>query len=430
MLAGMPVFRKGNLGREGSSNGLSMIATRYLILGAGPSGLTLAHALLELGVPADQVVVVEQEEKPGGLCRSIEVDDAPLDIGGGHFLDVRRKRVLDFLFRFMPASEWVSHDRVAKIRLRGKEIDHPLEANLWQLSREEQVDYLESIARAGSVRGEPYPESFETWISWKLGDRIATDYMLPYSRKIWSMDLHRIGTYWLYKLPEVSFRETLRSVLEGRALGTLPAHGTFLYPRRHGYGEVWLRMGLALGDRLVTRCPVTSIDVARRIVNDRWRADTIVSTIPWTAWPRISDVPGDVASRIAELQHTAIDVDYQPDRLASDAHWIYEPREDLAHHRTLLRHNFCPGSRGRWTETNARRSGPLAGFRHHNEFAYPVNTRGKPEALASVLEWARGMGVVGAGRWGTWEHMNSDVAVAEALDLAAVLARPGRGREA
>lgn len=156
-----------------------MIATRYLILGAGPSGLTLAHALLELGVPGDQVVVVEQEAKPGGLCRSVEVDDAPLDIGGGHFLDVRRKRVLDFLFRFMPASEWDTYERVAKIRLRGKEIDHPFEANLWQLSREEQVDYLESIARAGGLRGEPFSEAFEDWVGWKLGDRIAMDYMLP-----------------------------------------------------------------------------------------------------------------------------------------------------------------------------------------------------------------------------------------------------------
>lgn len=403
-----------------------MIATRYLILGAGPSGLTLAHALLELGIPGDQVVVVEQEEMPGGLCRSVEVDDAPLDVGGGHFLDIRRKHVLDFLFRFMPASEWDTYERVAKIRLRGKEIDHPFEANLWQLSREEQVDYLDSLARAGSMRGEPFPESFEDWVSWKLGDRIATDYMLPYSRKIWSMDLHGLGTYWLHKLPEVSFRETLRSVLDGRALGTLPAHGTFLYPRQHGYGEVWLRMGRALGDRLVTRCPVTSIDEERRIVNGRWRADTIVSTIPWTVWPRISAVPGDVVARIAELRNIAIDVDYRPEPLDTLAHWIYEPREDVAHHRILVRHNFCPGSRGCWTETNARRSGPPAGFRHHNEFAYPVNTRGKPEAMAAVLEWARGKRIIGAGRWGVWEHMNSDVAVAEALDLAAALVRPDR----
>jgi protoporphyrinogen oxidase len=398
-----------------------MLQTQYLVLGAGPTGLAVAHALRDRGVPPGQVVVLEQEAEAGGLCRSVSVDGAPLDIGGGHFLDVRRKEVLDFLFRFLPASEWDTYRRVAKITLSGREIDHPLEANLWQLDRAAQVDYLESIAESGSVRREPMPESFVEWVRWKLGERIAGDYMLPYNRKIWSMDLDRLGTYWLYKLPDVSFRDTLRSCLEGRPHGSLPAHGTFLYPREHGYGEVWRQMGHALGESLVTRCPVMSIDLQDRIVNGRWKAGTIISTIPWTSWPLVAKVPPDIARTLAELQHVAIDVDYRPGNLATDAHWIYEPREDVAHHRILVRHNFCPGSRGHWLETHARRARPAEGFRHHNEFAYPVNTRGKPEAIAAILAWARASGVVGAGRWGTWEHMNSDVAVAEGLRLAARL---------
>jgi hypothetical protein len=48
------------------------------------------------------------------------VDGAPLDIGGGHFLDVRRPAVLDFLFQFMPRGEWNEYTRIAKIRLRGR----------------------------------------------------------------------------------------------------------------------------------------------------------------------------------------------------------------------------------------------------------------------------------------------------------------------
>lgn len=402
-----------------------MNSVDFVILGAGPSGLALAHRLAELG---RTFVVLEQEREPGGLCRSVDVDGAPLDIGGGHFLDVRRSEVLELLFRFLPREEWQRHERVARIQLRGLEIDHPLEANLWQLDKASQVDFLESIAQAGSVRGDPAPESFARWVRWKLGDRIAEEYMLPYNRKIWSLDLERLGTYWLHKLPDVSFRETLRSCLEGRPYGTLPAHGTFLYPKRHGYGEVWRRMGVALGDRLVTGCPITSIDLERRVVNGAWCGKRIVSTIPWTAWPAVADVPGSITQQIGALVHTAVDVGYHPERLPTPAHWVYEPREDVAHHRLLVRHNFCPGSRGYWTETNARRAGPSTGFRHRNEFAYPVHTRGKPEAVQSVLAWAASRGVVGVGRWGTWEQVNSDVAVAEALRAADALARNGDGR--
>ena len=399
-----------------------MIKKKFLILGAGPSGLTLAHSLIDAGVARDEITVLEKEGISGGLCRSEEVDGAPLDIGGGHFLDVRRKEVLDFIFRFMPRDEWALFDRVSKIRLRGMEVDHPLEANLWQFPVEVQADYLESIAQAGCVRGEPMPESFAAWIEWKLGKRIAQEYMLPYNRKIWSMDPDELGTYWLYKLPDVSFRETLLSCLEGKPMGSLPAHGTFLYPKEFGYGEVWRRMGVALGDSLVTNCALKSVDLKNRIVNDCWQAETIVSSIPWTYWLDCAPIPDDIAEHIRTLRNAPIDVDYCAETIDSPSHWTYEPDESISYHRALLRSNFAKDARGYWTETNASRSQPTSGVRFHNEFAYPVNTLGKPETVSRILEWAASHGVVGMGRWGRWEHMNSDIAVAEALQVARTLA--------
>lgn len=396
---------------------------KFLVLGAGPSGLTVAHALIDAGYSPSEIAVIEQHKIPGGLCRSETVDGAPLDIGGGHFLDVKRREVLDFVFRFMPQEEWNLFERVSKIRIRGIEIDHPLEANLWQFPSEIQADYLESIAQAGCVRDEAMPESFAEWIQWKLGERIAQDYMLPYNRKIWSMAPDRLGTYWLYKLPNVSFRETLLSCLEGKPMGALPAHGTFLYPKKFGYGEVWRRMGEALGDSLITDCPVRHIDLANHTVNGQWQAETIISTIPWTLWPEYCRLPDAILGAVAELKNAPIDIDYHPETLDSKAHWIYEPDESVAHHRLLLRSNFASRARGYWTETNAARSQPTGGTRFHNEFAYPVNTLGKPEAVRKILDWASGHGIIGLGRWGRWEHMNSDVAVAEALQMAAELSK-------
>ncbi|OEU68018.1 MAG: amine oxidoreductase [Desulfovibrio sp. S3730MH75] len=394
---------------------------KYLILGAGPSGLTLAHSLLDAGRTLDDILVIEKQSVAGGLCRSELVDGAPIDTGGGHFLDVKRKEVLDFVFRFMPREEWDLYERVSKIRIRGMEIDHPLEANLWQFPSEVQADYLESIAQAGCVRGEEMPESFAAWIKWKLGERIAQEYMLPYNRKIWSMDPDELGTYWLYKLPNVSFRETLLSCLEGKPMGALPAHGTFLYPKKFGYGEVWRRMGEALGDSLVTNCPVEQIDLASHTVNGRWQAETIISTIPWTLWAEYCDLPKDILATISSLKNAPIDVDYYPETLNSPAHWIYEPDDSIEYHRLLLRSNFDPRARGYWTETNATRSSQTDGVRFHNEFAYPINTLGKPEAVHKILAWGRSNGIIGLGRWGRWEHMNSDVAVAEALQIASEL---------
>lgn len=386
-------------------------------MGAGPSGLALAHTLLDRGVPLSEILVLEKESTAGGLCRSESVDGAPLDIGGGHFLDIKHKEVLDLLFRFMPESEWNRHDRVSKIHIRGQMVDHPLEANLWQFDTETQVDYLEAIAQAGCVCGTPSPESFAAWIRWKFGQRIADDYMLPYNRKIWSMDPDLLGTYWLHKLPNVSFRETLHSCIEGEPYGSLPAHGVFLYPKEHGYGEVWRRMAEALGDSIQLGVDIKSFNLATRSINGTWQAVHVFNSVPWHEWLNWTTLPDSVIEDIKALHNVSIDIDYIPNTLNSEAHWIYEPDEQLQHHRKLLRANFSPGAIGYWTETNSKRSEPATGWRHTNHYAYPVNTIDKPIRVARILEWARARNITGFGRWGTWEHMNSDIAVKNAIAL-------------
>ena len=63
-----------------------MEKVKYLILGAGPAGLTLANRLKDQ--EETSFLVLEKELEAGGLCRSVMVDASPFDIGGGHFLDI------------------------------------------------------------------------------------------------------------------------------------------------------------------------------------------------------------------------------------------------------------------------------------------------------------------------------------------------------
>ncbi len=388
----------------------------YVILGAGPSGLAFAHGLLDAGETS--FVVIEAEEEAGGLCRSVEVDGSPLDIGGGHFLDMKNARIMDFLFRFLPEKQWNRYSRITRIRMEGYDIDYPFESHIYQLPEDEQAAVLDSISKAGCVTGMPEPLRFSAWIRWKLGDRISEIYMLPYNRKIWSVDLDNLGVYWLHKLPDVSYEQTLQSCREKKPAGTVPAHGTFLYPKAFGYGEVWRRMGEKLGESLCLGTKVTSVDVQTGIVNERFRGKRIINTIPWPLWPELATLPEEVGDAVGRLRHTSVDVDYVSRNETSDAHWIYVPDENVPYHRLLCRSNFIAAACGCWTETNSVRSGPPGEWRHHNTFAYPLNTIEKPADIEMVLAWARTKEIYGLGRWGEWEYMNSDVAVAHALDLA------------
>ena len=392
---------------------------KYLILGAGPAGLTFANRLLQNGI--DDFLVLEKEADAGGLCRSRDVGGAPLDIGGGHFLDVRNPKVLDFLFPFMPEDMWDRYDRDSRIVVGENTINSPIEANIWQMKLEDQVQYLKAIAVAGCNLDIPMPEKFIDWIYWKLGNKIAEDYMIPYNKKMFGEDLNELGTYWLEKLPNVSFDETLISCLERKAYGTQPGHASFYYPKEYGYGELWRRLSKALGDRILYNTPVTGLDLDQKTVNGEFKADIIISTVPWTDIEDIKGLDDKYLNDIGKLKHSSVVIEYMPENLDTEAHWIYYPDPELSYHRILVRHNFCPGSEGYWTETNLTRfdkTGRDEDRYFINKYAYPLNTVGKQEIMKDLLEYTSSKGVYGLGRWGEWQHYNSDVVVALAMDMA------------
>ena len=410
---------------------------KYIILGAGPSGLTIANLLKRAGI--NSFLVLEKESEVGGLCRSTNVDGSPFDFGGGHFLDVRRKHVNDFLFEFMPEREWNLFERDSRIIVNGNEVGHPIESNIWQMKIEDQVSYLKSIAVAGCNLNAPMPKQFVNWIFWKLGERIANDYMIPYNQKMFNKELDELGTYWLEKLPNVSFDDTLRSCLERKPYGTQPGHTQFYYPKKYGYGELWKRMGDACADKIMCCSEVKSLDCDTKKVKtadgESYSADCIISTMPWTSFTKIEGMPEEIIQSIHKLKYSSIETRYYAKTINSKAHWIYYPNPRLAYHRILVRRNFCPNSKGYWTETNSQRvdlipTSEQKNFNYMNEYAYPLNTIEKPAIMEKLLSWAKCNNIYGLGRWGEWQHYNSDVTVDRAIDLAKELVGEKVGLEA
>lgn len=389
---------------------------KYLILGAGPAGLAFAYRLFQKG--ERDFLILEKEDEAGGLCRSRQIDGAPLDIGGGHFIDVKNKEVLDLLFDVMPEEEWNFYERNSKISLYGQFVNTPLESNIWQLPIEQQIEYLKEIAIAGCNLGTPLPEKFTEWIYWKLGKRIAEDYMIPYNQKMFAENLDELGTYWLEKLPQVSFEETMRSCLERKAYGKQPGHAKFLYPKKHGSGEVWLRLADRMSKHIQYNIAVNSLNVQKHSVNEAYKAEKIICTVPWTEFEEIIGIEMECIQNIKKLKYSSIIVEYVPEEMKSEAQWIYCPDIDLPYHRILNRRTFSKG-RGYWTETNSlRHQKEVTEGSYLNQYAYPLNTLEKPVIMKRLLDKMSENNIFGLGRWGEWQHYNSDVVVQRAIELA------------
>ena len=393
---------------------------KFLILGGGPAGLSFACRLFQNG--ERDFILLEAENEAGGLCRSVEVDGSDLDIGGGHILDVRRPEVVKFLFEFMPRDEWNFFTRDSRIHINGQFISHPIEANIWQFDIDNQVEYLSSISKAGCVTGKEKPEKFIDWIIWKLGTKIANDYMLPYNKKMFGDELNNLGTYWLEKLPDVSFDDTLRSCLEHKPYAKQPGHAQFYYPVEHGYGELWLRMAKSLENRIIFNQHVNSIDCDSHIIKtldgNEYQGKFIINTIPYQEFHELNGMPDNLQKSIRELKHTSVEVKYIPENMNNPAQWIYYPDLNLSYHRIFLRHNVLHGSKGVWLETNSERIETSDNFAYLNKYAYPLNTIEKPQIMKNLLEFLRTKNIFGLGRWGEHQHYNSDLTVELGMKLA------------
>lgn len=394
---------------------------KYIILGGGCAGLSLAVSLLRKG--ETDFVLLEREDTTGGLCRNTEVDGGPLDFGG-HVLDVRRPEVVDFMFSFLPKEEWKHIVRENTVKLvSGIEVGYPLEANIWQMDEDDQNEFLDSIAKAGCQNGEEMPEKFSDWVKWKFGDKIADEYMIPYNKKLWNENYDNLATYWLYKLPNVSYEDTLESCKQKKPFGSMPAHSSFYYPIHYGYGETFRRMAEYLGDHVVTGYNVTDVDYESKTINGEYQAEKIISTIPWR---EISGrFPDDIKSEIDKLKYVSIDVDYYDKEHDDHTQITYCADPSLPYHRVLYRNTFLEidGLKGYWTEANSKIGCKEGKVHIELEYAYPVNTFGKREAVQKVKEWAEQYGIISFSRWGNWEHINSDAAMLDGINLAEELTK-------
>lgn len=395
----------------------------YVIIGGGISGVTMAR-LLQLG-GVKNLLVLEAGSEPGGLCRTKKVGGHYLDIGGGHFLCTKFPEVYDFIFSHIPKSAFNFFPRVSTITLEGMELDYPLESNIWQMPLEKQVEYLISVVQNGEARGLPAPKDYEGWIRWKLGDRIADSYMLPYNRKIWGVEPQEMDIDWLHKIPRIDVADIVRACLTRKSdAEKMPSHQGFYYPKDGGYQEVYDAILEPVQGIVETGTPATSIeqDGSRLVVNGEYHAERVINTAPWHALTDSPLFPAHIKENINALRHNTVVVSLHEEEYTTPSHWTYVPSLDVSHHRNFYIHNFAPHSdpKGVYHETNSKRWRPGVGeiYAHSNEYAYPLPTLGWAGTIKEVLEWGRPLNLYGLGRWGQWEYFNSDVCIYQAMQLA------------
>lgn len=402
----------------------------YVILGGGVTGVAAARRLQQLG--RDNFLLLEGENEPGGLCRTKHVDGHWFDIGGGHVLHSKFNEVLEWIWEHIPKEEFNKFDTKVLIDLEGHPVEFPIELNLWQLPTDLQVEYLYSYIQAAG-NGDVKYDNFEDWIRNYLGDKIADNYMIPYNKKLWCMDISRLNTDWLIKIPKTDIKLILKTIIEKKSNFTeeVVSHKSFYYPKKGGFQTIFdsIYKHIENNVELGVKADSLKYDGETWTINDKYKTKKIICTVPWTLLNiDINGAEFDFESEFKNLEYLSDVISlWEREPYKHDAHWKYIPSPDVEQHREFYIHNFAPHSkpggvmtdinRKRWIENDKKWNAGTPLYEHENIYSYPLPTKVYKESIRKILNFSKEYGLYGLGRWGQWQYFNTDQCIKQVLDF-------------
>jgi protoporphyrinogen oxidase len=427
------------------------------ILGGGLSGLVLASRLRE-------AEVLEADDRPGGLCRSLTAEGFTFDPHGSHILFSRNPQAMA-VYEDLLRDNVCRRRRNTKIFYKGRYVKYPFENGLSELPVEDNLacvlGFIEAyLARAGGAPTKA--ANFKEWMYARFGKGITERYLLPYNEKIWKTRAEDMGTEWVEgRVPDPPVEDVIKS-----SLG-IPTEGythqlNFLYPRDGGV-ESLVRALLPNVPRIRTGFRVTSV---RRkggawIVGDGQEErefEDLVATIPIPELAgALADAPTEVRAAGRALVHRSLATVMlgiaRPN--LNDFSWVYFPTPaDGWFNRISFPSNFsdrvapagtssamaeitCNAGDEIWsasdealTEHVVERADALGVFKRSDvvlsrvartRYAYVVFDRDHRRNLAIVEAYARKAGIHLLGRFGQFDYINTDQVILRALGLAGEL---------
>jgi protoporphyrinogen oxidase len=205
------------------------------VLGAGPAGLTAAHALALRGQPG---VVFEADGTVGGISKTVEFNGFRFDLGGHRFFT--KLGPVERLWHEMLDDEFLTRPRLSRIYTDGKFFSYPLVARdvVSRFGLKDALlcalSYLSHVPRR---RGEP--ETFEEWVTSRFGKRLYEVFFRSYTEKVWGIPGSEIRSLWAaQRIKNFSLGKAIMSMLGLSRTHVTTLIEEFKYPRR-GPGQMW-----------------------------------------------------------------------------------------------------------------------------------------------------------------------------------------------
>ena len=310
-----------------------MKKVKYLIIGAGISGLTFANYAKK------DYLVIEKENEVGGYCRTIKRNGYVWDYAG-HFFHFKTEEFKRKFLDKMGKRDLVHNNKCTKIIYKKSFIDFPFQTNIHQLEKEEFIDCLYDLFN--KTEKDKY-DNFLDMLYGKFGKSIVLKFLKPYNEKLYACDLKELDVDAMGRFFPYADKEAIINNMKNNQVNSY--NSTFLYPVNGAGSFIQILYDSVDKEKVLLNTSLISIDSKKHMASlsngEEIEYEYLINTMPLN---RFLSILGNHDKLVDEMSYNKVLVFNlgfdKASPLCKKEHWLYIPSKEANYYRVGFYNNI------------------------------------------------------------------------------------------
>lgn len=307
--------------------------TKYLIIGAGISGLTFANYI------KDNYIIIEKENEVGGYCRTIKKGDFIWDYAG-HFFHFNTEEFKNKFLSKMSKDDIIYNEKCTKIIYKDKIIDFPFQTNIHELDKEEFIDCLYDLFN--KEEKDKY-DNFLDMLYGKFGKSITEKFLKPYNEKLYAVDLKELDVDAMGRFfPYANIKDIINNMKEHKVNSY---NNTFLYPKNGAGSFINILYEELDKNKILLNTSITKIDEDQKIAylsnGNKVEYEYIINTIPLNKFLLLFNNYNELQKKLSYNKVLVFNLGFnKKSEKFTKEHWLYIPDKNINFYRCGFYNNI------------------------------------------------------------------------------------------
>lgn len=307
--------------------------TKYLIIGAGISGLTFANYC------KGEYLIVEKEKEVGGYCRTIKRNGYVWDYAG-HFFHFKTEEFKKKFLSKMSKNDIVYNDKCTKILYKNNLVDFPFQTNIHQLEKEEFIDCLYDLFN--KEEKDSY-SNFLDMLYGKFGKSIVEKFLKPYNEKLYATDLKNLDVDAMGRFFPYADKEAIIKNMKKQEVNSY--NSSFLYPKNGAFSFIKVLYDNLDKEKILLNSTIIEINTKKKYAvlstGEKIEYEYLINTMPLNKFLELLGGYEELIDKMSYNKVLVFNLGFdKPSPLCKKEHWLYIPDQKTNYYRVGFYNNI------------------------------------------------------------------------------------------